>query len=160
MVLKVLKHDLTIGTAYRYTRYNDNTVATPDADEIHLPGVFFQDELKVNKQNTLLFGARYDYNSNHGNVFSPRINYKWMSKNRKNIFRLTAGNGFRVVNLFTEDHASISGTRTVIVDEELNPETSWNGNLNYVKKFLFKNDAFFESRLFGILHLFYKSNSS
>lgn len=139
---KVLKHDLTIGSAYRYTRYNDNTVATPDADEIHLPGVFFQDELKVNKQNTLLFGARYDYNSNHGNVFSPRINYKWMSKNRKNIFRLTAGNGFRVVNLFTEDHASISGTRTVIVDEELNPETSWNGNLNYVKKFLFKNDAF------------------
>ena len=148
------KHDLTIGSAYRYTNYDDNTTATPDAVEINLPGIFIQDELKLNKQNTLLIGSRYDYNSIHGNVFSPRMNYKWVSKNRKNIIRLTAGNGFRVVNLFTEDHAAISGTRTVKVEEELNPETSWNGNVNYVKKFLFKNDAFLSLDLSGFYTYF------
>ena len=82
------------------------------------------------------------------------MNYKWVSKNRKNIIRLTAGNGFRVVNLFTEDHAAISGTRTVKVEEELNPETSWNGNVNYVKKFLFKNDAFLSLDLSGFYTYF------
>ena len=139
---KIKQHDLTVGSAYRYTRYDDNTTATVTANEMHLPGVFIQDQIQFNKQNTLLLGARYDNNSAHGSVFSPRLNYKWMSKNRKNTLRLTGGNGFRVVNLFTEDHAAISGTREVIVEEELNPETSWNGNVNFVKKFLFKNDAF------------------
>ncbi len=139
---KIKQHDLTVGSAYRYTRYDDNTTATIAANEMHLPGVFIQDQIQFNKQNTLLLGARYDNNTAHGSVFSPRLNYKWMSKNRKNTLRLTGGNGFRVVNLFTEDHAAISGTREVIVEEELNPETSWNGNLNFVKKFLFKNDAF------------------
>ena len=88
-----------------------------------------------------MLGGRYDYNSNHGNVFSPRANYKWRSKNKKNTLRLSSGNGFRVVNLFTEEHAAFTGTRDLVVKEELRPETSWNGNVNYVKKFLFKNDV-------------------
>ena len=65
-----------------------------------------------------------------------------MSRNKKNTIRLTGGNGFRVVNLFTEEHAAFTGTRELVIEEELKPETSWNGNVNYVKKFLFKNDAF------------------
>lgn len=141
---KTLKsHDFTVGAAYRYTYYDDNTTATSNgADEIHLPGVFFQDQIKLSATSTLLLGGRYDYNSAHGNVFSPRANYKWQSKNKKNTLRLTGGNGFRVVNLFTEDHAAISGTREVVIEEELAPETSWNGNVNYVRKFLLKNNAF------------------
>lgn len=139
----VKSHDLTMGTAYRYTYYEDNTIATlEEPDQIHLPGVFVQDQIKLSETSTLLVGGRYDYNSSHGNVFSPRVNYKWMSKNKKNTLRITGGNGFRVVNLFTEDHAAFTGTRDVVIKEELNPETSWNANVNYVKKFLFKNDAF------------------
>ena len=139
---KIKKHDLTLGSAYRYTYYDDNTTATTIANEMHLPGIFLQDQITFNKQNTLLLGGRYDYNSAHGSVYSPRVNYKWMSKNRKNTLRLTGGNGFRVVNLFTEDHAAITGTREVVIEGDLKPETSWNGNVNFVKKFLFKNDAF------------------
>lgn len=139
---KLDNHDITSGLAYRYTYYDDNSMVTVKPNEIHLPGAFFQDQIKVSKQSILLLGGRYDYNSNHGNVFSPRANYKWISRNRKNTLRLTGGNGFRVVNLFTEEHAAFTGTRQLILEEELKPETSWNGNLNYVKKFLFKNNAF------------------
>jgi outer membrane receptor for ferrienterochelin and colicins len=35
------------------------------------------------------------------------------------------------VNLFTEDHAALTGSRKVIVEELLKPEQSWNTNLNY-----------------------------
>lgn len=139
----IKKHNLTAGLAYRFTYYDDNTIATLlEPSSIHLPGFFIQDEIAVGKQSKLLLGGRYDYNSNHGNVFSPRINYKWSSKNKKNILRLSAGNGFRVANVFTEDHAALTGAREVVFDGELNPETSWNANLNFVKKFIFKNDAF------------------
>jgi outer membrane receptor for ferrienterochelin and colicins len=41
--------------------------------------------------------------------------------------------GFRVVNLFTEDHAALTGSRKVEIARALKPEQSWNVNANYVK---------------------------
>ncbi len=135
------KHDFLFGLAYRYTYYEDNTFATLENNGItnkpsvtHLPGAFIQDEITLNSQNKLLLGARWDYNSLHGNIISPRINYKWNSKDNANIFRASIGNGFRVANVFTEDHAALTGAREVEFDGELNPETSWNANVNFVKK--------------------------
>jgi outer membrane receptor for ferrienterochelin and colicins len=135
------KHDLLIGIAYRYTFYDDNTFATLTADGLknkasvtHLPGIFLQDEIALNTQNKLLLGARWDKNSLHGTIFSPRLNYKWNSKDNAHTIRLSIGNGFRVSNIFTEDHAALTGAREVEFNGELDPETSWNGNINYVKK--------------------------
>jgi outer membrane receptor for ferrienterochelin and colicins len=143
-------HDLLAGAAYRYTYYNDNTFATATADGlgdqpsvIHLPGVFVQDEIAITDRKKLLLGVRYDYNSIHGNVFSPRVNYKWSSRDKSNVLRLSAGNGFRVANVFTEDHAALTGAREVVFEGELEPETSWNANVNYVKTFRTKNNTFF-----------------
>ena len=134
-------HNFLLGIAYRYTFYDDNTFATIDENGIknkpsktHLPGIFLQDEISLNKQNKLLLGARWDYNSIHGNIFSPRINYKWNSKDNSDIFRVSIGNGFRVANVFTEDHAALTGAREVEFRGQLKPETSWNTNINYVKK--------------------------
>jgi outer membrane receptor for ferrienterochelin and colicins len=43
---------------------------------------------------------------------------------------LNAGTGFRIVNLFTEDHAFLTGSREVLVVEDLLAEESYNINLN------------------------------
>ena len=141
-----------LGASYRYTYYDDNTPATSEFDTINkpknkpsiikLPGIFLQDEIKINEQHKLLLGVRYDYNSLHGNVFTPRFNYKMNSKNKKNILRLSAGNGYRVANVFTEDHAALTGARQVVFAENLKPETSWNGNINVVKKMYTKRNTF------------------
>lgn len=135
------KHEVLVGVAYRYTFYDDNTFATFEDDGVtnqpsvtHLPGIFLQDEIAINNQNKLLVGVRWDYNSLHGSIFSPRANYKWNSKDKSAIFRASIGNGFRVANIFTEDHAALTGAREVEFEGNLNPETSWNVNLNYVKK--------------------------
>jgi len=133
------KHNFLFGAAYRFTHYDDNTTAT-SADEvnqpsvIHLPGIFVQDELKISPSQSLLLGGRLDYNSVHGSVFSPRVNYKKSWNDNSTILRLSAGNGFRVANVFTEDHAALTGAREVVFTEELRPETSWNTNMNLVKK--------------------------
>jgi len=142
------KHDFLSGLAYRYTFYDDNTPATANeygqnmASRIHLPAIFVQDEIRLDDQNKLLLGIRYDYNSLHGNIFTPRLNYKWNSANKKSIFRLSIGNGYRVANVFTEDHAALTGARKVVFTEKLKPETSWNSNINFIKKIYTKNDVF------------------
>jgi outer membrane receptor for ferrienterochelin and colicins len=38
------------------------------------------------------------------------------------------------VNLFTEEHAALTGAREVVVAEDLLPERSWNGTLNLVRR--------------------------
>lgn len=137
------KHSLLIGAAYRYTWYDDNTVITQSSDTVNpknkpnnvaLPGIFLQDEIKFNCNHKLLLGFRYDYNQAHGNIYTPRLAYKW-TLNSKNILRLNAGTGYRVANVFSEDHAALTGSREVIVVNDLKPEQSVNMNLNYVTKF-------------------------
>lgn len=141
------RHDVLLGTAYRYTYYDDNTPATVGADGNNpsitsLPGIFVQDEVTLNEFNKLLLGLRYDHNSVHGAIFSPRLNYKWTSHNKQTVIRLSTGNGYRVANVFTEDHAALTGARQVIFTESLKPETSWNTNLNVVKKIYAANGTF------------------
>ena len=144
------KHDLLAGAAMRYTFYDDNTPATAKGDssrqqnspdKIWLPGIFLQDEITLARNHKLLLGFRYDYNSVHGNIYTPRFAYKW-SMNDKNILRLNAGTGYRVVNLFTEEHAALTGARTVEVEDELKPERTYNINLNYLKKIFTQNGTF------------------
>lgn len=141
-------HDVLLGTALRYTWYDDNTPATAAADgagnlpsKVWLPGIFLQDEMTLDGKNRLLMGLRYDYNSNHGHILTPRLSWKW-SRNAQHILRLTAGSGYRVANIFTEEHAALTGARAVVIAENLRPERSWNANLNYTRKFFPRRAGF------------------
>ncbi|MBM1105448.1 TonB-dependent receptor [Aurantibacter crassamenti] len=138
---KIGAHDILAGTALRYNFYNDNTTATVNADEVIIPSLFVQDEINLARQHSLLLGMRYDYDSRHGNIFTPRTAYRWKITDN-DILRLNAGTGFRVVNLFTEEHAALTGARDVIVSETLEPEQSYNINLNYLKKIYTSNGSF------------------
>lgn len=136
------KHDLLFGSAVRYNYYDDNTPATADVPEnVWIPSLFAQDEISLNQKHSILAGVRYDYDQRHGNIFTPRAAYKWKIGDN-DIFRVNTGTGFRVVNLFTEDHAALTGAREVVIAEELKPERSINVNLNYLKKIYSDNGTF------------------
>ncbi len=138
--------DLLVGLPIRYTYYDDNTPGTVSIDSLfprnkpqhtYLPGIFVQTELKYKKVITLA-GLRYDYNTEHGSILSPRLAFK-LAVNKNNIIRLSMGNGYRVVNLFTEDHAALTGAREVVIKNNLKPEKSWNVNLNFQKSIVLEN---------------------
>ena len=138
---KIGQNDLLAGIASRYTYYDDNTTATKEAENTWLPGIFVQDEITFSPKSQVLLGMRYDYNSIHGSIFTPRFAYRFKAS-ENTIFRLNAGTGFRVVNLFTEDHAALTGSRDVIIKNDLKPEQSINVNLNYIQKINFGNGTF------------------
>lgn len=135
--LSMGKQEWLLGAALRYTFYDDNTVATATDIttnkpwNVWLPGLFAQNEWRFNDKNKLLLGLRADYHSEHGVIVSPRFNYKW-TPNAQNTIRFSYGNGFRVANIFSEDHAALTGARSVEVRETLKPERSHNLNINYV----------------------------
>jgi outer membrane receptor for ferrienterochelin and colicins len=143
-------HDYLFGISARYTFYDDNTPITATLDQNNAPqkqllaGIFMQDEIKMGTQWKWLIGARYDYSNIHKHIASPRIGMKWTSKDNFTALRASTGNGFRVVNVFSEDHAALTGGRVIEFQGELKPEKSWNGNLNLTH---------FKSTSFGFLNI-------
>lgn len=138
-------HDLTAGFTFKRTFYDDNTPGTLSADGITnepmkspIWGAFVQDQWEINDKHTLLLGYRFDYDKIHHSVHSPRFAWKF-SPNPYHTLRFNFGTGFRVVNLFTEDHAALTGSREVVIQSDLKPERSVNGNLNYIWKIPVEN---------------------
>lgn len=125
---KLTNHHLIIGLTQRYQTYKDNTFAASD-DKRYIPGVFVQDEWLASEKFVVMAGSRLDHHDAHGWIFAPRANFKF-SPSDFTAIRLNAGSGFRVVNLFTEDHAALTGARQVVIADELMPEESWNLNMN------------------------------
>ncbi len=130
------RHDLLLGASLRYQTYDDNTPATVAVDRRLIPGVFAQDEVRFSNRMTLLGGMRADHHEEHGVIASPRAALKWDVYEHTAV-RLNAGTGFRVVNLFAEDHAALTGARDVLIASELEPERSRSitVNVNQVVEF-------------------------
>mgnify|MGYP001096807400 CR=1 FL=1 len=142
-------HDILAGLTLRYQVYDDGTPATPVAERRFIPGIFVQDEFDVGPDLRMLAGLRLDHHEAHGVIPAPRLSVKWQPL-LDTALRLNLGSGFRVVSLFTEDHAALTGARRVVIEEALEPERSWSGalNVNHVFPFAGNNmvvdvDAFY-----------------
>ncbi|MGX9984985.1 TonB-dependent receptor plug domain-containing protein [Soonwooa purpurea] len=131
------KHTLKSGIAYKLSKYDDNTPATfknSDTGNLldrSLYGFFIQDEWQISTSNALLLAYRIDYDTEHKMIHSPRLAWKF-SPNPQHVLRASFGKGFRVVHVFTEDHAALTGSRDVIISETLKPEESYNSFVNYI----------------------------
>lgn len=133
-------HDVIAGTAFRYVWFKDNTIASDNGAYpfvTEMPGFFVQDLWKLSTKTSLLMGYRFDYDKtrsaseNHENpVHSPRIALKY-APNDKATFRANVGTGYRVVNIFSEDHRALSGQYEAKFGEALKPEKSVSGTLDY-----------------------------
>ena len=139
---KYKKHDFLYGLSIKNNLYDDNTIATEkvvngeirnNASNQFVPGLLVQDQFKPSEKISLIGGLRLDHFKDHGLIFAPSFHIKynpgeWLA------FRLNAGTGFRLVNLFTEDHAFVTGQREVKILEELQPEKSKSLilNTNYI----------------------------
>ena len=132
-------HQFLAALNHRFTFYDDNTGATIFKDslgntvysipqKVPISGLLIQDQYTF-KNHSFLGGFRYDYHPNHGNIFSYRA--AWKIKQGSSIWRLNWGTGFRTVNVFTEDHAALTGSRTIKFAEKLSPEESQNLNISF-----------------------------
>ena len=145
-----------LGSSLRYIFYDDNTSITQKINDAninqpsntYLPGIFIQYEYEHNTKHKLLTGLRYDYNTQHGSIITPRLNYKF-APSLNHQLRFSIGNGYRVVNVFSEEHAALTGARETVIKNNLKPERSWNFNFNYTTKAIFKKGFMsFDASLF------------
>jgi outer membrane receptor protein involved in Fe transport len=116
-------HNVMVGSTVRLQRYRDSTRAQQTSDTRFIPGLLLQDELALGSRVTVLAGVRADHHVAHGVISSPRLAVK-VTPDEHTTIRVNAATGFRVVSLFTEDHAALTGAREVRITEALRPERS------------------------------------
>ena len=147
------RHNFLLGSALRYTHYDDNTVVTEVLKQDSLmiskpmitvlPGMFLQDEIHLGN-HVFLLGYRLDHHTKHSWIRSSRLSYMYNSKEWGQ-FRLGSGTGFRTVNIFTEEHAALTGARKVILEEDLLPEQSTNYNISWSNTWTPSSTQFLQS---------------
>ncbi len=118
------------GITQRVNGYKDNTAVSATGNT-YLPGVFVENEFRLlNQSLKLMPGARLDHFSSHGLIFSPRLN-STLKTGKFSRIQFSGGKGFRVVSVFTEDHAALTGSRKVMIAEKLDPEASWSSSATF-----------------------------
>jgi outer membrane receptor for ferrienterochelin and colicins len=97
------------------------------------------------------FSARIEQHPVHGLLVMPQLGGR--TEIAKWNLGASVGRGLRTVNLATEDHAFLSGTRQVVVPAGLPPERAWSGGLGVGRLWLLgkSNRATFQfdADLFG-----------
>lgn len=148
---KAGQHDLLAGVTYRLIHYTDNTIASNNGRDpfvTRMPGVFVQDLWTLTSRTSLLLGYRLDQDEtrsqagSHKNLaHSPRAALKY-ARDPWHIFRASLGTGYRVVNIFNEDHRALSGQYEARFGEALKPEKSISGTLDYEVKLVTERMGF------------------
>lgn len=143
--------DFLLGASYRLMYFEDNSPLSVDSLTgypriVHMPAVFFEDEITIARNHTILAGARVEYSNRSSFAITPRFNYKWMSNDRNNVLRAGVGTAYRIPNVLNEGIGAMNGSRGILIEEELKPESVISANLNYtrvqaVKGGLFNIDA-------------------
>lgn len=124
------RHQFMAGAALRLNGYIDNTVLSFDSaarrfdyNNTWLPGLLAEYTFNARGRASAVLASRLDYSRVHGPIWSPRVSLRHRL-NEDHTLRAGAGSGFRIVNLFTEEHAALTGSRRVLLPRSLQPERS------------------------------------
>lgn len=119
------KHQLKMGASFNYDNFQENYNDSAFGREEVIPGAFAEYTFRIDQKFSAVAGFRYDYNSQFGSFYTPRIHLKY-NPTENTVLRLTGGRGYRAANVFTESSTLMASSRTVNVVENLKAEVSWN----------------------------------
>lgn len=106
-----------------------------------VPGAFFEYTYSATEQLSVIAGIRADYHNYFGWVTTPRLHVKYDLTPHTTI-KASAGSGFRVANILSENAAALASSRKFEVLRAgneygygLDPEKAWTFGLNIIQSF-------------------------
>ena len=92
-------------------------------------GVYGEYTFHLQDKFVLIAGARTDYNTLYGWLFTPKFNLKYNFSDAL-IFRASAGKGYRSPNLLADNIGVLSTGRRFDIENDLDIESAWTYGLN------------------------------
>ena len=121
------------GLTFNYADFTEQYIDSTFGRTERIPGAFAEHTLKRGSF-TAVSGLRFDMNDHYGNFLSPRLHLKY-DLGPLTALRASGGSGWRSANPYVENASALASSRTVIVEESLNAERSWNVGVALTHKF-------------------------
>lgn len=126
-------HGLSTGLSWNHDdfkreyRLDQNEQLKPfkNKNKEDVSGAYAQYTLNVNTKLIVMAGARYDYNSIYGNVFTPRLHLRWNMPKRFTL-QGSIGRGHHSPHPLEEYNYILASSRTVYLPQSLKMETADN----------------------------------
>ena len=133
-IIRNTNHGWVSGASTQYDRFRETFEETPYNKEEWSAGVFAEYTYKHLENVTIVAGVRGDYHNIAGFQVVPRVHMRFEPW-KEGILRLSAGRGFRMVNIFAENTPLLASSRNLVLEEELRPEVAWNYGVNLHQRF-------------------------
>lgn len=143
------KHDFKTGLSLRNLDLEENISFTSDTLNRTYDGFYNKDEQIVglfaentfnwnNDKVILITGMRLDHHNQFGWFFTPRALLKY-NLTENTTARISAGTGWRTLNLFSENVNLLASSRDIIIAGDLKPEKTLNYGANLTHKIYGEN---------------------
>jgi len=134
---------LRTGASYKYEKIDENigfyenpnnkTYAGSYEKLESVPGVFTEASFDFKEIKTsVIAGVRFDYHNKYNLISTPRLLVRYQVTD-KTVLRLSAGTGFRTVNLFSEYSNLLASGKNIIIPSELEPEKMVNYGIDFLQ---------------------------
>ncbi|MBL7942402.1 MAG: TonB-dependent receptor plug domain-containing protein [Flavobacteriales bacterium] len=146
------QHDIKYGASFRHFELNEDITFTEDSiirsiegrysNLENIPGLFAEGIWALVPDTlTLITGVRGDVHNRWGAALTPRFMLRYLPFVNTDI-RISAGTGWRTVNLFSENVNLLSTGRELIFRENIQPEKALNTGISITQKFSISTSEF------------------
>jgi hypothetical protein len=129
-------HSYKTGVSYSVSMIDNSFDSLDYAWTEHVPGVFGEYSFVPNQKASVVVGARLDYSSLFGLMYSPRFHARWELGNR-NVFRSTFGMSSKTPNPLLENFGALASSRQVVFGD-FQLERAVSSGVSYTKKWEIK----------------------
>ena len=127
-------HKYSVGFSFLYDNYDEKLNDSSFKRNEIVPGIYGEYNYSPWETLSLIGGLRADYHNLYGTFFTPRFHFKY-SPSDKITIRGSAGKGYHVPSIFSENSGLLASSRTFITDEKLKPEEAVNIGINGTAEF-------------------------
>lgn len=127
------RHELSVGLSCNYDRYSQRLRLSHDASvepwawKQHetVAGAYAQYTFNADSKLLLMGGVRYDYSTDYGSMFTPRLHARWNISDALT-WNVSAGRGYRAPHMMAENAFLLASSRALIFDPDVRQEEAWN----------------------------------
>ncbi|MDQ3019367.1 MAG: TonB-dependent receptor [Bacteroidota bacterium] len=129
------KYFLKTGLSYKYLNiderigFEDTTNKTYAGNYLKnesIPGIFAENSMDLlNDKATLMTGLRFDFHNEYDLIVTPRALLRYQPVDEL-VLRVSAGTGFRTVNIFSENSNLLASSKNIIIASNIEPEQVFN----------------------------------
>lgn len=127
-------HALSSGLSLNYDRFDQrfrlthdiNIDPTREIEKETTPGGYVQYTFDLNSNLILMGGARYDYSTLYGSMFTPRLHARWNLLEGALSLHASAGRGYRSPHALADNHFLLASSRKILISSDLTQEVAMN----------------------------------